>query len=80
MRTSVKYEVHSSHGAPVTVTATVSGREVEASVPGLVVELVGNGCGHTFRLLPDSHEHLMQMREMFTVGKGVLAVFESIKE
>lgn len=58
MDISLKYKVHSCVEDDFAVAATVGGREVEAKISGLVVELVSDdeSMGHTFKFIPDNFE------------------------
>lgn len=78
MTTTVDYEVHSCVEADVEKTVKLGERDVNARLPGVVIELIGNGHGHTFRLVPESAEHLAEMRAMFEPGKRVRVTFESL--
>jgi hypothetical protein len=47
-------KVHSLKAEPVAVDAKLGERAVKATVPGLVLEIVHEGHGHTFRHVPAS--------------------------
>jgi hypothetical protein len=70
----IKYTVSSCTENEVAVKATVAGREVEAKIPGLVVELMSEdgGMGHTYRLTPDDFE---AAKDFFTIGEDVILTF-----
>lgn len=70
----LNYIVHSCVEDAVAITVTVKGREVQATVPGLVVEIVGEdgGMSHTLRLTPDDIE---AAKELFAVGNAVTSTF-----
>lgn len=77
----IEYTVHSCVTEPVAVRARLGDREIDATVPGLVVELVdGTTHGHTFRLVPADDEDMASKRELFTPGNRVRATFEGIGE
>lgn len=73
----ITYKVHSCVEQPVSVRAMLGEREVNATVPGLVVELVdGETHGHTFRFVPSSDDDMAAHKETFSVGSTVAATFE----
>ena len=72
----IKYRVHSVRPEQFPVKAKMGEREVDATVPGLVVELVRQRHGHTFRVVPDSEDELKAATELFQPGAKVQATFE----
>lgn len=70
----IKYTVSSCTQDEVTVKAIVAGQEVDAKIPGLVVEAtsVDGGMGHTFRLTPIDMTEAMAM---FTTGAEITLTF-----
>jgi hypothetical protein len=70
----IKYTVHSCNQEDVTVKAMVAGREVDAKITGLVVELVSDcgQMGHTFRLQPAD---LTEAAKFFAVGEEIVLSF-----
>lgn len=70
-----EYTVHGAVREPVHVRAMMNGREVDATIPGLTVELVSATHGHTFRLEPGSDEEMAEAVAMFAPGAKVAAVF-----
>lgn len=70
----IKYTVASCTEDPVEVVATVAGREVMATVMGLVVDCVSEcgGMGHTFRFRPDDIE---AAKKQFVIGAPIVATF-----
>lgn len=81
----LEYTVHSCEDAKVPTTAKVGGRDVEASLPGLIVELVddvqghGVGHGHTFRLVPESDAEFEKHKKLFAPGNRVRLSFSAVK-
>lgn len=84
----LEYVVHSCVEVPVETKAMLGDREVSATVPGLVVELVspeddlhghGAGHGHTFRLTPDSNSELEEKKKLFKVGNRIRLDFSPIE-
>lgn len=73
-----KYTVHSAHVTEFPVKAIVGGKEIEAKVPGVVIELVSDdgSMGHTFRYIPEDASDL----EGFAVGTPVTVTLEPVKE
>lgn len=71
----LNYQVHSAQREDVPMRVTVNGREVDAKVPGLVVELVHEGAGHTFRFTPDSDEEFAAAEALFVPGAAVAVTF-----
>lgn len=84
----LEYIVHSCDEVKVATKAMLGDREVEANVPGLVVELVqaeddphghADPHGHTFRLLPATDAELAKNRAMFAAGNRVRLSFAPVK-
>ena len=77
------YVVHSVVVEPVVVTAQFNGSDVQATVSGLVVELVASGGhaehGHTFRFLPAGGAEMDAHRAMFAVGNKIRADFSLVE-
>lgn len=77
------YVVHSVVIEPVVVTAQFNGSDVQATVDGLVVEMVATGShaehGHTFRFLPVGGADMDAHRALFAVGNKVRADFSLIE-
>ena len=71
----VKYRVHSAKPETVAVKAMLGGREVDATVPGLTVEMTRARFSHTFRFVPDSADELAAAVELFKPGAKVDASF-----
>jgi hypothetical protein len=71
----LNYQVHSVNREDVPMRVTVGGREIDAKVPGLVVELVHEGNGHTFRFTPDTDEEFAAAEALFTPGAVISATF-----
>jgi len=69
------YTVHSCVEEPVAVKAMVGDREVEAMMPGLVVEMVSGTHGHTFRLAPTDDKEMAAFKNLFKTGQSVVATF-----
>lgn len=78
----IDYTVHSCGESRVSVVAKLGDRDVQATVPGLVVELVsssGHGeHGHTFRFVPTDDEDMAALKELFGVGNAVKATFSLV--
>lgn len=73
----IEYTVHSCVTEPVAVRARLGDRDVDATIPGLVVELVdGDTHGHTFRIVPADADDMAAKRELFTPGDRVRVTFE----
>lgn len=74
----VIYTVASCSEDPISVIATVGGKEVPAKIMGLTVEVVSEdqSMGHMFRLTPDDME---AAKEFFTVGNKVKATFTTVE-
>jgi hypothetical protein len=70
----IRYTVASCNQEDVTVKAMVAGREVDAKIAGLVVELVSDcgQMGHTFRLQPAD---LAEAQELFAIGAEIVLTF-----
>ncbi len=70
----IKYTVTSCTQDEVTVKALVAGQEVDAKIPGLVVEAtsIDGGMGHTFRLTPADMSEAM---DLFSVGAEITLTF-----
>ncbi len=70
----VNYTVHSCTEDAVVVKALVAGREVEATIMGLVVELNSEDgtMSHVLRLTP---EDMAEAKAMFAVGNKVTSTF-----
>ena len=66
----LNYTVVSATAEDFTVTAQVAGQDVQAKVPGLVVEMlsVDGSMGHTFRYMP---EDVAAELAKFPVGASV---------
>ena len=75
----IKYIVHSCSETDVAVKATVAGREVMATIPGLVVELTSDdeSMGHTYRFTPDD---LDEAKALFTIGAQITITFSKMTE
>ena len=73
----IDYVVHSCITEPISIKATLNGREVNATVPWLVVELVSADKihGHTFKFVPEGDEDMAAKLAMFTVGNQVRCDF-----
>lgn len=71
----ITYTVHSCVEEPVAVKAMVNKREVEATVTGLVVELVDDTHGHTFRFAPADDKEMTAHKRLFEPGAHVVASF-----
>lgn len=78
----IEYTVHSCGESAVSVAAKLGDREVQATVPGLVVELVSSGesgeHGHTFRFVPEGEEHMAELKALFGIGNVVKATFNLV--
>lgn len=59
----IRYVVVSAIEEPVKVTAQLDGKDVEATVPGLTVELQTEceGMTHTFRLRPEKLDDALEL-------------------
>jgi hypothetical protein len=70
----IKYTVASCNQEDVIVKAMVGGREVDAKIAGLVVELVSDcgQMGHTFRLQPADLDEAL---EFFATGEEIVLTF-----
>lgn len=73
----IVYQVHSLQRADVAMRVIANGRELEAKVPGLVVELTHEGAGHTFRFTPDSDDEFAAAEALFAPGASVAVTFEA---
>lgn len=73
----VSYRVHSVAEEPVPVTATYRGADVNATVPGLVVELTDDAGrhGHIFHFIPETGDDLEYHRRLFRRGAAVTLTF-----
>lgn len=78
----IDYVVHSCGTTFVAVKATLNGREVDATVPGLVVEMISSDGihGHTFRFVPEGEDDMTQKQVLFTVGNKIRCDFIQIEE
>ncbi len=58
----IRYIVHSVAPTTFSVTATVAGKEVEATVPGVIIEAVSDdgSMGHSFKVFGESHENIIK--------------------
>lgn len=76
----IDYTVHSCETQAVSIKATLNGNEVEATVSGLVVELVTDdgSQGHTFRFTPTGDEDMAAKKALFVVGNKVRCDFTPI--
>lgn len=74
----LRYTVHSSNPEEFTVKATVAGREVDAKIQGLVVELTSEdgGMGHTYKFGP---ENIAKAQELFAPGAAIDVSFTAAK-
>jgi hypothetical protein len=77
MDPSVTYTVHSVVEDAMPVKAVLNGRTVNATVPGLVVELVCSAevHGHSYKFVPDSDAEFDALKALFVVGQTVVATF-----
>ena len=73
----VSYRVHSIAEEPIPVTATYRGAAVDATVPGLCVELTDDAGrhGHIFHFIPESGDELAELRRLFVRGHAVTLNF-----
>lgn len=70
------YVVHSAVRESVSVKAMVGDREIDAPVPGLVVEMTGDGSHSlTRRFVPQSDDEMREAEAMFSPGSPVLVTF-----
>lgn len=75
MTVSHSYKVHGVSEEKVAVKASLNGREVDATVAGLVVELVSDKHGHTFRFTPETDAEMAEARALFQKRATVMATF-----
>lgn len=68
----IAYTVHSYAEELVPVTVELEGQQVEAKVPGIVVELTSGQDTLTLRRRPDDLE---AARALFVVGSTIVATF-----
>lgn len=73
----ITYIVQTCDIQEVTVKASVNGKEVDAKVPGLVVQMVSEdgSMGHTFRFMPDDLE---AAKAEFPIGSKMTASFAPV--
>ena len=74
--TQIRYTVHSVEEQDVKANVELNGEVVEASVPGLVIELVSKDgtMGHTLRLVPNA-ENKAAAELLFQKDAEVIATF-----
>lgn len=74
----LNYTVTSAVEVEIAVRATVAGREVDAKMPGVAIEMVSDdeSMGHTFRFSPDDPAACLKR---FAPGTVVRATFEVAK-
>ena len=70
----IKYRVHSVEQQLVTALVTLNGEQVQAQVPGLVVEIVSDDglMGHTLRLVPHDMEAALAL---FVLDTEIVSTF-----
>jgi hypothetical protein len=77
MAIQIQYTVHSVHQTTTAVRAQFAGREVDATIPALVVELLSDDGvhGHTFRFVPQGEDDLKAHLELFVPGRRIVSAF-----
>jgi len=71
----VKYTVHSCVEQAIPIKAMVGDREIDATVPGLIVELTNEQHGHTFKFTPKDDKDLEAHKKMFEPDTEVVVQF-----
>ena len=74
----ITYTVHSAVREQVATKAMVGSREIDASVPGLIVEMTaGDKHGHTWQFVPATDAEMQEAETMFVPGSTVVVTFTS---
>ena len=76
MQTQIKYTVHGVSEVPVPVTVQFNGAPIQATVPGLVVELLSDDgtMTHTLKLVPG--DNIDALRAQYQPGVSITASFD----
>ena len=77
MQTQIKYTVHGVSEVPVEVTVEFNGAPIQATVPGLVVELVSEDgtMTHTMKLVPAASD-VDALRAQYQPGVAITGSFD----
>lgn len=77
MSVKVTRTVHSVHQQSFPMAAkTADGRDVQAMVPGLVVELVGERHTHTETIVPSSDQEMIALKDLFVRGRTISVTYD----